>query len=97
MSAVRTRRASNDVSAASAVESWSTVLLVSWYAVSRRLAASAERTRSTPLRCAIVISHEIALPLAGSNRLAVRHVSRYASWVTSWAWAGSRTTRRARP
>ena len=46
--------------------------MVSWYVVSRRLAASAERTRSTALRCVIVINHEIALPLSWSNLLAVR-------------------------
>ena len=64
-SAVRTRRASNDASAASAVESWSTVWFASWYAVSRRLAASAERTRSTALRCAIVSSQRDRAALVG--------------------------------
>jgi hypothetical protein len=34
---------------------------------------------------------------AGSKRAAVRQISRKASWVTSSAWAGSRTTRSARP
>ncbi len=97
VNAVRTRRASSLVSASSAVLSWGTGWVVSWYVVSRRLAASAERTRSTALRCVIVISQEIALPLAWSYLLAVRHTSRYASCVTSWAWAGSRTTRRAKP
>ena len=35
--------------------------------------------------------------MAGSNRAAMRQISRNASWATSSAWAGSRTTRRASP
>ena len=68
-----------------------------WYVVSRRVLASADRTRSTALRCTIVSIQETALPLAGSNRLAVRQISRNASWATSSAWVGSRTTRTASP
>src|SRR3546814_14381149 len=55
------------------------------------------RTRSTALRCTIVISQERALPRWGSKRLAVRQISRNASWVTYSAWARSRTTRSAGP
>ena len=49
------------------------------------------------LRCTSVRIHETALPLSASNRLAVRQISRNASWATSSAWAGSRTTRTANP
>ena len=59
--------------------------------------ASAERTRSTALRCTMVSSQERALPLPESNRAALRQISRKASWATSSAWAGSRTTRTASP
>src|SRR4051794_26045062 len=39
----------------------------------------------------------MVLPLATSNRAACRQQSRYDSWVTSSAWARSRSTRTARP
>src|SRR6478735_11473173 len=95
--ACRTLRASIEAWAASAVESCSILLLPWWYVVSRRVLASADRTRSTALRCTRVRIHETALPLAWSNRLAVRQISRKASWATSSAWLGSRTTRTASP
>ena len=64
---------------------------------SRSAPAWAERTRSTARRWVIVSTHAVAEPRAGSNRPAVRHTSTSASCATSSAWAGSRTTRRARP
>ena len=65
--------------------------------VSRRLDASADRTRSTALRCTIVSSQPSGAAAGGVVPAGVRQISRYASWVTSSAWAGSRTTRSARP
>ena len=62
--------ASSDAVAASAVSSCSTDTSRCPYAASRRVEASAERTRSTALRWTIVSSHEIALPLVSSNRAA---------------------------
>src|SRR5262245_6959209 len=45
----------------------------------------------------MVSSQPSGLPLAGSKRPEVRQISRNASWATSSAWAGSRTTRTASP
>src|SRR3954451_23464793 len=45
----------------------------------------------------MVSIHDRALPRSGSYRVAERQISRNASWVTSSAWARSRTTRRTSP
>ena len=71
--------------ACSAVLSCSVSWFFWWYDVSRRLVASAERTRSTARRCAMVISHDRGEPRAGSNRADCRQISTIASWVTSSA------------
>ena len=79
-SAVRTRRASNEASAASAVVSCSTGWFCWWYVVSRRVAPR----RPHPVdRLAVDQGEiqEIALPRAGSYRAEVRQMSRKASWL----------------
>src|SRR5215469_6289528 len=55
------------------------------------------RTRSTARRCAMVVTHAIALPRPSRNLAAQRHTSSSTSWQTSSAWNGSRTTLRTTP
>ena len=45
----------------------------------------------------MVSTQAAALPLAGSNRDAVRQTSSSTSWATSSDWAGSRSTLRTSP
>ena len=95
-SALRTRRASSEAVAASAVVSWSTVWLRWWYVESRRLDASAHGPGRPPCGARSSAATTRRSP-GGVVPAGLRQISRNASWVTSSACAGSRTTRRARP